>query len=88
MANVTKRAVSLPKELSDRVADAAQAHHLTYSGLIREALVKYFKDLQEKELEKAYKDYYTDPKNAQSIKEQMEMVHDFSKAAEEIWPEY
>lgn len=85
MGNVVKRAVSLPKELANQVQDVAHSQHVSYSGLIREALIRYFQDLRDRELEQIYEKYYSKPENGKAEKE---AVKDFSKLSAKVWPEH
>lgn len=77
-----KRAVSLPKSLDRKVRQLTSVTGLTYSGLVREALESYLKAKDDLEMEKAYIEYFADPKRR---KESIELAKDMWAASAPAW---
>ena len=81
---MVKRAISLPKELDDKLAGLARAKAVSYSSVLRLAAERLLRRLEADEVREAYSRYYAGAGRRQADEG---LADELAAASEEAWPE-
>lgn len=78
-----KRSISLPKDQDARIQAIARRRRAPYSSVVQAAL-RVLLELDDRgELERAYREYYSEPEHAAKVSD---IVAEYRALAQKAWP--